>query len=147
MRFFGRGFDTQEDDEAARILRAYRAHFRSIAERLPAPCTVIDALSLHDGVVTALRAEADWTLSCVAGDLQRGYYALDLRYVPAPGTRMPVPPGLIGDDIVRDEFDLTGGHFVHRLRFARGTEIEIGFADLVVRCERVADRDGSPIES
>ncbi len=145
MRFFTRAFDVCEDDEAERILRDYRAHYVRIAGRLPAGCTVLDALSLHDAVVTGIRAERDWAISCVAGDLHRGYYALDMRYV-LPGRPMPVPPGLVGDEILRDEFDLAGGHFVHRMRFAQGTEIEIAFADLIVRCDRVADRDGTPME-
>jgi hypothetical protein len=144
MRFFTRAWCTGElsDDECEQVVSAYWRHVAEIAPRLPADARLLaEQLSLHDGlfrrlIVNQTAQTCRMELRC--GDLQVGYFDLDIEYRDASFMALDVDnAATIVDgehsEILYDEVDIIGnGRFVHRLLCWPQGELWIAFADLAV---------------
>jgi hypothetical protein len=115
------------DGAAARVEAEYQQHRAEVLPRLPGPLRALaQDINIHDGLIRAIEIDAparELRLALVCGDLEVGYFDLDLSY---HGVRIDLVDrkvlGVIARDpeteVLYDEVDAWDeGVFVHRLLF------------------------------
>lgn len=134
MRFFTRQWRVGELSDADFEARAevYRRHLDSLISGLPSRLGELAMnVALNDANVQSaayVAGEHTFLLVLHAGDLQRGYAHLTLRY---SGVTAIAPLSEWGGlEIVADEIDLSGapGQFVHRFAFENDAELAVTFS-------------------
>ncbi len=151
MRFFPPGFRTGDLDVDARQQHAaYLEYLRTL--RPPLPPDALDlsrTVNLHDGLLRHYHVDkhaGTVNLRFRAGDLQVGYFDLDLHYLEA--TVDPASDALlrraVGDrlgELFDDEFDAAGASaWVHRFLFRPDREATVKFGELTWVHEPRRDR-------
>jgi hypothetical protein len=137
MRYFnGRWRDGElSDAEFDDVVTAYQEHLEAIAPKLPARLReLVKVVSLHDARVRRATLTAkSFVLLLRAGDLQRGYCDVTLRYSDiASLVAQPSPSGVFereDAEIIQDEIDIVGttGQLEHRFLFAPEGEFVVRF--------------------
>jgi hypothetical protein len=152
MKFFTRAWAVGElsDAESNEIIAAYERHLDDVVPSLPASIRCLAReLTLHDGLVRRViydRAGRELRMELRCGDLQIGYFDLDLWYLGAILDHADVAAlqSAARDtktEVWYDEVDLSGdGAFLHRVLFYPGRECEIMFRSLGLRLIPRADR-------
>ncbi len=151
MKYFTRGWTNGElsDKEAEGMPELYRKHISEISPRLPPSIAKLAAINLHDTIIEQVRLNEKaktFSFVLVAGDLQRGYWGVDLKYsgVQIGDSYLQILRERTRDRetcILYDELDAEDdGHFVHRLLFWPQGEISIWFLELAVNETRREDR-------
>lgn len=139
MRYFTRQWLDGElsDADYENSIASYERRLQFVSPLLPSVLReFVSTMSLHDALVRRAvfrRADGSLLLLLRAGDLQKGYVDLTLRYlrvsrldgVPSPASVLAAD----GAEIVQDEVDVsdTGDEFEHRLLFAPEGELGITF--------------------
>ncbi len=157
MKYFTEQWLNDEMDNEAQlaVVKDYQRHLAALMPRLPPDVqTLAASISLHDGllsraVVDTEQATLRLTLRC--GDLQVGYFDLDLHYLQVLFTPEAIEnlAGLIANpsledlhnmyrcsEALYDELDMEGEIFVHRILFLRGDdwhELTVRFGQMHLR--------------
>ena len=141
MRFFTRGFRTGELEVDARQLQAAYEHYLSTLKP-PLPSDASDlsrAVNLHDGLLRRYHVDPPGRtidLTFRAGDLQVGYFDLEVHYVDAvlDANADAVLRRALGNrhyELLDDEFDTASSTgWVHRFLFHPDGEAMLTFRDL-----------------
>jgi len=151
MRYFTRGWvngEYSDDDfEAAEV--HYLNRLATIRPALPPAVATLADINLHDGVIERIvwdpRAEK-LDLSLVAGDLQRGYSLVHLRYDGAMlgVERVRILRELGADrrvQLLYDEVDMNDdATFQHRMLFWPHYEVTVDFTQLTLSTDSRSDR-------
>lgn len=158
VRFLTRAWHAGDysDEEADAVLSAYHVHRSAILPRLPNTLLMFsETVDVHDGllrVATLNRADRTLQVGLRCGDLDKGYYDLDMSYIGIDLERLDVPvlktiaeasrseALYLEEDIVEPEW------YVHRwLWWPFRRELDIDFADFTFTCEPRPDRDFAPV--
>lgn len=157
MRFFTRDRELSEEGWDL-AMREYHSHLAALAPSLPpAVLDLATERNLHDGLIvsgTLLLGLRTLRMVLRCGDLQVGYYDLELEYRGIDMAALDID-GLAAivrspsHELVRDEVDaIRGTTFVHRLRFHPEGEIELRFESLCLpsspREDRYLERPDDP---
>ncbi|MHB9134673.1 MAG: hypothetical protein ACYDBB_26675 [Armatimonadota bacterium] len=149
MRFFTREFVAGEltDAEVDSICISYQRHIDAIVNIIPVEIAELAQTSLHDGLLcrAVVKPNAnELLLSLRCGDLQIGYYDIDIHYygVVVDTQLLEVLSRRARDrhtEILAGEIDIKAdGRFVHRLIFWPDDEVEIVFSSIhLVRQSRL----------
>lgn len=151
MKYFTRGYISGElaDAEAERIGTAYQQHIQVISDFAPVAIADLSKTNLHDGLIRRVVVKHNTNellLSLRCGDLQVGYFDLELLYsgVSLDIQLLKVLSRRAHDkqtEILADEIDAAAdGRFVHRLLFWPEDEISITFANLRLTRQAQPDR-------
>ena len=137
----------------------YRRYLAPLLPGLPPDVQTLAGISLHDGLLFHLAAEADsleMTLRC--GDLQVGYFDLALNYfgvihsadLAETLTKLaPIPSRQAARQIARyseamyDEIDVDGDWIIHRILFLlhdNHHELTVRFKDLALSTQKSLNR-------
>ena len=153
MKFFTREWLTSElkDEEFESVVPAYNRHLVKIAPSLtPNLHNFVKTVNLHDSLIR--RFVVDYTelmlgLYLRCGDLQQGYYDLDIRYKDIQIDKAVVDTLVMAalnekTEILYDELDITGDNkYIHRMIFYPDYEISIKFQDLEYEQIKQSNRD------
>ncbi len=147
MKFFSRSWagGKMKDREASAVARAYQTHVDEILPDLPATVqTIARGVNIHDGLIRSIqvnRRPGTLILRLRCGDLQGGYFDLDLRYssVDFTSSNLADLAAIAADErteALYDEVDRTESAeprlAVHRILFWPRGEIEIVFGALAL---------------
>jgi hypothetical protein len=153
MKFFTAAWIQGElsDEEAEAVAPAYWAYLATLAERMPATVyTLAHGVNIHDGRIRAVvfdRHRATLTLSMRCGDLQAGYFDLDLVYSDVVLTDGTVSilrelARTADAEALYDEVDIGDAQsWLHRILFWPDREIAVTFGRLALRLEPVPERE------
>jgi hypothetical protein len=140
MRFFPRGFRTGElDVDARQVQAAYEHHLSLLVPPLPSHASdLVRAVNLHDGLLRRYhvdRSARTMDLRFRAGDIQSGYFDLDVHYVDATVDMASdaVLCRALGDreyELQDDEFDAASTGWLHRFLFWPDGEATVMFREL-----------------
>ncbi len=120
MKFFTREWHSGElsDEESERIVSDYWAYINTLLPNLPPPvATLARETNLHDGLIHRVLIQPEQKqleLGLRGGDLQVGYFDLDLTYSEVRMDRLDIP-FLQGSaqrrqtEVLYDEVDLEDG--------------------------------------
>jgi hypothetical protein len=154
MKYFTRQWANGElpDEAYDAAVRAYADHIAQLLPRLPKPLAILARdVSLHDALVRCVvvdRTSDKICLGLLCGDLQAGYFDLDVTYLGvhwealeletlARRARDP------GTELLWDELSETSsGHFRHDILFSPNDEVSLEFSGLELR--QVGRRDRIP---
>ncbi len=148
MKFFTREWHAGEmsDEESERIVSDYWAYIDTLLPSLPpSVATLAREINLHDGLIHRVLIQPEQKqleLGLRCGDLQVGYFNLDLTYSEVRMDLLDIPflQGLAQNrqtEMLYDEVDLEDDDYVHRLLFWPEGEIAIVFRGLqIVRTPR-----------
>ena len=154
MRFLTRAWHSGElsdsDHEAAAA--AYRAHRATVLPRLPETARwFAETVDIHDGLLRAVtldREAATLQLRLRCGDLERGYFDLELTYSGVRVDRLDVPvlrtiaASEPPEALYLEEDVIEAGWYVHRwLWWPFRRELDVEFADLTFQREPRAARE------
>jgi Protein of unknown function (DUF4085) len=153
MKFFTREWITSElkDEEFESVVPAYNRHLVKITPHLtPNLHNFVKTVNLHDGIIR--RIVVDYTelilgLYLRCGDLQQGYYDLDIRYKDIQIDKAVVDTLAMAalnekTEILYDELDITDDNkYIHRMIFYPDYEISIKFQDLEYEQIKKNNRD------
>ncbi len=125
MDYFTEAWHGDTSEKADEVLGAYRQHLAGIVPRLPPSVRELASeTNLHDGRIRRVVLDGDTLLMELrCGDLQDGYFDLDLSYEQAvlSGSDVEALRGLAGAknaEALYDEVDVEApGAFVHRILF------------------------------
>jgi hypothetical protein len=140
------------DAEAAKAEAAFDAHLAHTLPQLPASLRAFaETVDIHDGRirgVTLDRGAAALRLALRCGDLQQGYFDVDLEYGGVDLDRLDVPMlAVIAEDPRSEalylEVDVVApGRYVHRWLWWRyRRELDVEFRELVFHTEPRASRE------
>ncbi len=142
MKFFTREWLTGElnDKEYEKVVPAYNRHLAKIMPRLtPNLHNFVKMVNLHDGLIRLVMFDYKqliFGLYLRCGDLQIGYYDLDIRYKDIQLNQAVVDAFSkavqnIKTEILYNELDVADtNNFVHRMIFDPHYEVSIVFRDL-----------------
>lgn len=159
MKYFTRAWATGglTDADYESVLPSYRRHFDRIEGSLPAGLiTLARELSIHDGLIrrVVVDRQADTlALELLCGDLQIGYFDLDLVYGQVDwGVVDIIALARRAEDrdteILYDEVDCQSkGVYEHRILFEPDDEIEIRFSRFELRKHPRKDRNLAPLKN
>ncbi len=148
MKYFTREWATGElsDEEAERIVSDYWAYIDTLLPSLPpAVAALARDINLHDGLIHRVLVQPEQKqleLGLRCGDLQVGYFDLDLTYSEVRLDLLDIPflqrcAQSRQAEVLYDEVDWEDGNYVHRILFWPEGEIAIVFRELqVVRTPR-----------
>jgi len=165
MKYFTAAWASGElsDAEEDAVVPAYEVHIEALTPQLPETlCSLATDVNLHDGLIRRIaieRSAARLTIELRCGDLQSGYFDLDLRYsgVDMNSLDTSMLRELAGNEaaeVLYDEVD-SDDVYIHRMLFWVGREkqrdpyreLEIRFSTfdlLQVSClNRDIDQKGS----
>jgi hypothetical protein len=155
MKYFTEAFvfGGLTDDQCLVASDTYRARLEEIEPQLsPEVRELATSMNLHDGLIRHValdRAARSLSLGIRRGDLQVGYFDVDLAYAdvdlnllnPAMLEAIAADPKT---ELLYNEFDLgSAGRFVHRIIFwpRPMREIEVVFGSVKVSTEPQPDRE------
>jgi hypothetical protein len=159
MKYFTSAWARGElEDESGTAFAEYKKHLAFLLPQMPPDVRILATnTNLHDGMLLkkVLDTEQDTLLLILrCGDLQVGYFDLELHYLHMPS----VPPATEGleslvanpsrknlhrSEALYDEVDMEGDVFVHRILFyTRRTyhEVTVRFTQLRLRTTPREDR-------
>ena len=144
------------DDEWAESVAAYRRHLDTLLPSLPeSVARLAKDANLHDGLIRRVsvdRRGGKLVLNLRCGDLQTGYFDLDLIYlgVDLSSVDLATLAHCARDprtELLYDEVDLDNqGNLVHRVLFGPAGEVSIPFSRLQVECTAQPDRSFPPVD-
>ena len=151
MRFFTRAVVSGDlnDAEVERISACYQQHIGDIAGSASPEIAELAQTNLHDGLIRRVVVQPDadeLVLSLRCGDLQVGYFDIDILYlgVSIDAQQLEVLTRRVHDrrtEILAGEIDrLPDGRFVHRLIFWPDDELEMVFSSLNITRQAQQDR-------
>jgi hypothetical protein len=158
MKFFTREWANGElpDDEWAETAAAYRRHLDLLLPSLPeSVARLAREINLHDGLIRRVsvdRRADELVLNLRCGDLQTGYFDLDLVYlgVDLSSVDLVTLANCARDpetELVYDEVDLDAQeNYLHRILFGPAGEVSIPFSRLQVECTAQPDRSFPPVD-
>jgi hypothetical protein len=137
MKWFSREFASRmEPDQCAAVVADYQLHISRIASNAPASIRGFASIAnFHDGLFDSLSLDGDQVLraSILCGDLQVGYYFIDLELVDAD-VRSEYPDDLErilrGVEVLYEEFDERDGGYELRVLLEERGEIVFKFTSL-----------------
>jgi hypothetical protein len=147
MKFFTRQWHAGDMParEADKVPRAYAEHLESLLPRLPeALLALARNVNLHDGRIRQVRFDRPAcvvTLAVRCGDLQSGYFDVDLIYKSLDFTNSELSElkAIAHDqqtEILYDEVDVSfRNNWVHRILFWPYRELCIEFGELELHVE------------
>lgn len=147
MKFFTRQWHAGHlsDREADKVAQAYADHLESFLPRLPASLLALAKnTNLHDGRIRQVsvdRVAASVTLAVRCGDLQSGYFDVDLIYesVDFTNSELSEMKAIAQDpraEVLYDEVDTNiHNRWVHRILFWPYRELCFDFGNLNLRVE------------
>lgn len=153
MRFFTEEWATGglSDAEYEQRLSAYDEHLAKILSSLtPSARILATSIEVHDALLEEVvlePARQKLSLSLVCGDLQEGYFDLQIRYLGVdPGSFDRLGWERIAaaskSELLYHELDLSAGDgFEHRFLFHPYREVAIQFRSLSLRVADRADRE------
>jgi hypothetical protein len=139
MRFFTKEWLSGELTDAAfdAVPTAYHLHLAML--QLPLDVSTLTTVDIHDAVLLAIQHEpqsAQLTLLFRCGDLQRGYFNLNIKYsgvVLDEETLSVVYKAMqTQDEFLYDEVDRLDDHFEHRFILSSHNEVRVSFATVTV---------------
>ena len=131
-------FSKLSEDEIDRISDEYWAYIDSIFEKLPFTLKILSkSINLHDGIVvnTNFNRESHLLkLDFFCGDLQSGYFLLQLEYSGISDQSKNVDRFEPYVEIFTDELEIVGiNHFIHRILLSNKIEVQMEFSDLIIK--------------
>jgi len=130
-------FSKLSDDNIEAISVRYWGYIDSVFEELPFALKVLSKyVNLHDGIVVESIFDDKLRvlkLELFCGDLQSGYFLLQLRYsvISAQSKNLEKIEKFL--EIFTDELEMIDhNHFNHRLLLSNKAEIQIGFSDISI---------------
>jgi len=142
MKFFTREWanGTLEEGESRRLERSYDLHLTSIMPKLPRDAQLLASeISIHDGLIKNIKVDRSTrtiSLELICGDIQKGYFDLDILYRDAKLIEMDINTleTLTKDqrtELLYDEFEqLDNSKFIHRILLEPEGELAFSFDDL-----------------
>lgn len=149
MKYFSRKWALEmEDDEQKDIRDDYWQHIASLTPSLPLAIKKLSRLRLHDGLirwVIFMKGKKQLQISLLCGDVQNGYFDLDLIYsgIQIKYFNINEFAKLSRDrrtQLLYDEIDIYRKRYIHRILFYPDGEIEIRFEKLHIKKTERTDR-------
>lgn len=147
MLFFTPAWQHGDSEEDA--VAAYETHLQAIGPKLPS--RVLDfasTVSLHDGRIQRVCCGPGSSLVMLlrCGDVQVGYYDLELTYygLSLAKSDLRCLAGIcaaLTEELLYDEFDLSGDMIVHRILFSSLREVSFVFREMDHRVASASSRD------
>lgn len=137
------------DADCTAVQEAYSKEIATLRPHLPPALVTLVDTNLHDGRFRRVvfdHASKELTFELRCGDLQVGYFDLDLAYrgVDLDERRLSELIHLANGprvEILYDEVGVEGESFVHRYLFWPYRELDIGFRALSLQATPVRNRD------
>jgi hypothetical protein len=154
MKFFTREWLTGEltDETYERVIPAYNRHLAEILPRLTPTLRIFAKTeNLHDALIRGIvvgSAQRMLQLYLRCGDVQYGYYDLDIHYKGIQADEVVIDTlALVAQnahsEVLFDELDALDDAFVHSLIFHPGSEVSIIFEDFAYERTPQKSRDFS----
>lgn len=151
MKYFTKEwcFSNLGDYEIDRISKSYKDYIDSTHAKLPFVLKILaKSLNLHDGrlmKVSYIQNEGSLLLDGIFGDLQTGYFFLQIRYLGVSGLSEEVLRAIFKDqvlEILSDEIELfSENYFSHKMLFSSKNEIDIQFKDIQIGIRTATSKD------
>jgi len=137
------------DNKVNRILNDYNNYIKNIYEKLPLPLKLLTKnMYLHDGIITNViffKDKLSIELSGIFGDLQFGYYKLDIKYFNIDYIENEILKNIFFNKnikILSDEIELLiNDRFSHKFFFDTDKEIEIIFSNIKICISDASKKD------
>jgi hypothetical protein len=153
MRFYTRQWydGALSDEDAETVHSRYAVHRDALRSKFPATVIALAyGVYLHDGRVRRIVLDSTRKTLMIAlrcGDLQLGYFDLDLVYqeISMTESNLSELETVARDpltEIVHDEVDAgSGGRWVHRILFKPYREVAVAFGQVALRIEPQPNRE------
>lgn len=151
MRFFTRewAFSDLSAKKREEVRLAYNHHLAFLLPTLPKTVARLAKLNLHDGIIRRIEVKQDTgrlVLGLRCGDLQTGYFDLDLTYLGVRFEMLDLPTLIerahdCQTELLYDEIDIDEEEgYVHRILFWPEGEASIIFSALQIGLAVQPDR-------
>lgn len=151
MKYFTKEwcFSDLDDSEIDRISESYRDYIEDTYKRLPFVLKILAKnLNLHDGrliKVSFIKDEGCLLLDGIFGDLQMGYFFLEIRYLGISGLSEDVLNKIFKNqelEILSDEIEfIYDKHFSHKMLFSSKNDIDLQFTDIQIVIRNATPKD------
>jgi hypothetical protein len=151
MKYFTKEwcFSDLNDREIDKRLVSYKDYISKIYEKLPFALKALSRnLNLHDGRLMKVifnQKENALLLEGIFGDLQSGYYFLELKYIGISGLSTELLASCFRDQeiqVLSDEIEfISQNHFSHKFLFSTKRDIDIQFNDLQIGMRNAMPKD------
>jgi len=153
MKYFTRDFicSSLSDEESEQIRTSYHQHIELLLPNLPESIAELtEKINLHDGLICRVIVDqktGKLTMELRCGDLQVGYFDLELAYsgVKFSALDLVALAALVRDrrtEILSDELDIDKDNtYIHRILFYPIGEISIHFESINLNQESKPDRN------
>ena len=129
-----------EDDKIEKTFTSYENYIDSIFQKLPFVLKMLArSLNLHDGKlknVCLLKQTKNLTLGGIFGDLEIGYYLLEIRYLNVINLDIDAIESIFRSkniQILSDELELLPKDIIsHRMLFSTKQHIDIQFTEIEI---------------
>lgn len=151
MKYFTKEwcFSDLDDHEIEKRLTSYRNYISNIYKNLPFALKLLAKnINLHDGrlmKVSFIQDENLLLLNGIFGDLQNGYYFLEIKYVSISGLNTEELTSIFKDQeivILSDEIEFFSDNFFsHKMLFSTKKDINIQFKDIQIVIRNATPKD------
>lgn len=133
------------DHEIDNIYDSYQNYMENIFEKIPFTMKILTRnIDLHDGLIKKVKFYKQsnmLTIYGIFGDLQIGYFLLELSYMQVQNIQPDKLERIFKNqniEILSDEFELLNTDlFAHRMLFSNGNEIEYIFKNIEIKMSNV----------
>lgn len=151
MKYFTKEwcFSDLDDHEIEKRLKSYREYIGNVYEKLPFVLKILSKdINLHDGRIkkaSFIKDQNIFVIEGVFGDLQSGYYLLEIKYVNISKLSEDVLVSVFKDqeiEVLSDEIEVfPENYFSHRMLFSTKKEINMAFKDIQIVIRNAAPKD------
>jgi hypothetical protein len=128
------------EEELAQAEKLYEQYINKIFDKLlPSIKVLTKSLSLHDGIIRNVifnEKNKFLVLSGIFGDLEFGYYSLEIKYIHSFIDKELLTQVFFNKEveIIRDEIEmLSDNQFSHSIIFSSKDDIKISFSNLEIK--------------
>ena len=144
-------FSRLAEDDMEKIAEQYWNYIDSVFEKLPFTLKMLaKSLNLHDGIVISSVLEEKshtLTLELLCGDLQSGYFLLQLIYTGVSEDSKNLGKFEKFIEVHAAELEVGNGDFFHRWLLSSGSEIEVKFLDVSLQIYTKTAKDYKDIKA
>ena len=135
-------FSRLSEEDMEKLVEQYSNYISSVFEKLPFVLKMlVKSVNLHDGIIvtSSLEEKNVLALELFCGDLQSGYFLLNLSYAGISEDSRNLERLERFAEVHAAELEVVSDVFCHKLLLSSGSEIEIKFSDVSLRiCSKTA---------
>lgn len=151
MKYFTKDwcFSNLDDDEIEKRLKNYRTYIHNVYKKLPFVLkNLIKTINFHDGKlekVSFIQNKRTLILKGVFGDLEVGYYFLEVKYLKVSNLEIDFLDSVFKNqeiEILSDEIEVLNENlFSHKILFSTKQDINIQFQDIKITIQNAKPKD------